>query len=93
METMTADVSGRHVGTFVSYDEHAQVADAFPPTGKRFASTQTHWIRVADGKLVEHWANRDDLGTAMQLGWVPPSPIYLFKAARLKRKLRRARRG
>jgi predicted ester cyclase len=81
-------MSGRHVRTFVAYDEHARVAEAFPPTGKRFAVTQTHWIRVADGKLVEHWANRDDMGMAMQLGWAPPSPLYLVKMALAKRRAR-----
>jgi predicted ester cyclase len=25
-----------------------------PPTGKRFIARQSHWYRVADGKLVEH---------------------------------------
>jgi steroid delta-isomerase-like uncharacterized protein len=39
-----------------------------PPTGKRFAVQQAHWLRVADGKLVEHWAVRDDLGMMRQLG-------------------------
>jgi predicted ester cyclase len=29
-----------------------------PPTGKRFAARQSHWSRVADGKLAEHWATR-----------------------------------
>jgi predicted ester cyclase len=83
-------MTGRHVRTFVAYDENAQVADAFPPTGKRFASTQTHWLRVADGKVIEHWANRDDLGTALQLGWVPPTPLYLARAALAKRRARLA---
>jgi hypothetical protein len=27
-----------------------------------------HWHRLADGKLVEQWAVRDDLGAAQQLG-------------------------
>ena len=48
----------------------ARPEQAFPPTGKRIATTQTHWFRIADGKVVEHWANRDDLGTGMQLGWI-----------------------
>ncbi|MBK5288356.1 MAG: ester cyclase [Acidimicrobiia bacterium] len=39
-----------------------------PPTGKRFAGQQTHWYRVEGGKLAEHWAVRDDLGTMLQLG-------------------------
>lgn len=39
-----------------------------PPTGKRFAGRQSHWYRVEDGKLAEHWAVRDDLATMLQLG-------------------------
>ena len=39
-----------------------------PPTGKRFAVEQVHWLRVAEGKLAEHWAVRDDLGMMRQLG-------------------------
>ena len=82
-------MTGRHVRTFVAYDADARVADAFPPTGKRFASTQTHWLRIADGMLIEHWANRDDMGMAMQLGWAPPSPAYLVRMALAKRRARR----
>ena len=43
-----------------------------PPTGKRFSAAQTHWYRVADGKLCEHWAVRDDLSAMLQLGAVRP---------------------
>ena len=39
-----------------------------PPTGKRFSVDHVHWHRLADGKLVERWAVRDDLGAAQQLG-------------------------
>ena len=46
-----------------------------PPTGKRFSSRSSHWFRIADGKLAEHWATRDDLTAMMQLGLVqPPGP-------------------
>jgi predicted ester cyclase len=38
------------------------------PTGRRFAVQQVHWMRVADGRLAEHWAVRDDLGMMRQLG-------------------------
>ncbi len=38
------------------------------PTGKRVAAQQSHWFRVANGRLVEHWAVRDDLGMIQQLG-------------------------
>ena len=59
---------GRHTGVATNYDADGRVAEAFPPTGKTFASTQTHWMRVRDGKVIEHWANRDNIGTALQLG-------------------------
>ena len=39
-----------------------------PPTGKRFAARQSHWYRVENDKLAEHWAVRDDLLTMLQLG-------------------------
>ena len=74
-------MKGRHTRVFVDYDEDAKVGQAFPPTGRTFASTQTHWLRIADGQVIEHWANRDDLGTALQLGWVPPTPLYLAARA------------
>lgn len=74
-----ATMSGRHMRTFVGYGPDGRPADAFPPTGRRFASTQTHWFRMRDGKVFEHWANRDDLGMAAQLGWSPPSPLYLMR--------------
>lgn len=46
-----------------------------PATGKAFAANQSHWFRVADGKLCEHWATRDDLSAMLQLGVVqPPGP-------------------
>ena len=43
-----------------------------PPSGKSFNSCQSHWFRVSDGKLTEHWATRDDLTTMLQLGVVTP---------------------
>jgi predicted ester cyclase len=46
-----------------------------PPTGKRFSAGQSHWFRIEDGKLAEHWATRDDLTAVVQLGVVqPPGP-------------------
>jgi predicted ester cyclase len=46
--------------------------EGVPPTGERFSARQSHWFRVADGKLVEHWATRDDLSAMVQLGIVRP---------------------
>jgi predicted ester cyclase len=82
-------MSGRQVGPFVTYDERGEVAQAFPPTGRTFAITQSHWFRMKDGQVVEHWANRDDLGMATQLGWVPPTPAFLWRMARARRHARR----
>ena len=50
--------SGTHTGEFMGH----------PPTGKHFTSQQIHIFRVQDGKVVEHWANRDDIGMFEQLG-------------------------
>jgi predicted ester cyclase len=82
-------MSGRHTGVATIYGEDARLLQAMPPTGKRFTATQTHWFRVPDGRIVEHWANRDDQGMAMQLGWVPPSPWYLLRMAVATRRARR----
>ena len=43
-----------------------------PPTGKRFAARQSHWFRVADGRMAEHWATGEDLMAMLQLGLVQP---------------------
>ena len=43
-----------------------------PPTGRSFSARQSHWFRVTDGRLAEHWATREDLPTMMQLGLVGP---------------------
>ncbi|MGH4025747.1 MAG: ester cyclase [Pseudonocardiaceae bacterium] len=87
--TLHCTMSGRHVRTFCNYGPDGRVSAAFPPTGRRFTSTQTHWFRIADGKIIEHWANRDDLGMSMQLGWMS-SPLYLL---RMVLATRRARAG
>ena len=73
------------------YDADGRVAEVFPPTGERFATTQTHWFRLADGKVIEHWANApDEPGTAKQLRWVPPTLRYLVKMGAATRRARRA---
>jgi predicted ester cyclase len=49
---------GRHEGEFLGKE----------PTGKEFAAEQIHIYRIEDGKVIEHWSVRDDLGQALQLG-------------------------
>ena len=42
-----------------------------PPTGKTIRTTAIQIFRIMDGKIVESWANRDDLGVLQQLGMIP----------------------
>ena len=51
---------GTHTGEFLGT----------PPTGKRFQIEAIHLYRIHDGKVAEHWAKRDDLGLARQLGLI-----------------------
>lgn len=48
--------------------EHLGTAMGMPATGRRVAWTTTEIWRVADGKLVERWAQDDLLGLREQLG-------------------------
>ena len=43
-----------------------------PPTGRTIRTAAMQMFRFEDGKIVESWAVRDDLGTLRQLGHVPP---------------------
>jgi predicted SnoaL-like aldol condensation-catalyzing enzyme len=38
------------------------------PTGREFAVRHVYIWRIAEGKIVEHWGIRDDLGHLHQLG-------------------------
>jgi predicted ester cyclase len=55
-------VEGVHTGRFLP-----QIGPV-EPTGKPFAWSHVHLFRVADGLAVEHWAVRDDIGLAKQVG-------------------------
>lgn len=85
-------MSGRQTGPFVVHDADGLPAQVFPATGRAFSVTQTHWQRVVDGLVIEHWANRDDLGMAQQLGWNPPPLPYLVRMATATRAARRTAR-
>jgi predicted ester cyclase len=87
---VNSTMNGRHVTPWAVYAEDGALDTVFPPTNRAFAMTQSHWFRIADGRIVEHWANRDDLGMGRQVGWIPPSPGYLVRMALAKR---RAARG
>ncbi len=54
-------VVGTHQGEFMG----------IAPTGRQFTITGIDWLRIADGKFVEHWAQADMLGLLQQLGAIP----------------------
>jgi predicted ester cyclase len=54
-------MSATHVRTFLG---HA-------PTGRRFHVQHHHLLRFHDGRIAEHWANRDDQAMFRQLGIDP----------------------
>ncbi|HEX6385062.1 MAG TPA: ester cyclase, partial [Anaerolineae bacterium] len=54
-------LTGTHRGEFLG----------IPPTGKQVEVSTIDIIRVADGKMVEHWGVTDNLGMMQQLGVVP----------------------
>jgi steroid delta-isomerase-like uncharacterized protein len=43
-----------------------------PATGRAIRASAIQIFRFADGKIVESWAARDDLGVLRQLGHLPP---------------------
>ncbi len=42
------------------------------PTGNQIEVTGIDIVRFEGGKMVEHWANSDELGMMQQLGVIPP---------------------
>lgn len=90
---MHATMSGVHTRPFVVYGPDGRPDQVFPPTGRTFAVTQSHWFRMAGDKIIEHWANRDDQGQALQLGWVPPTPAYLWRMRVARRRAIQAARS
>ena len=58
---MRGVASGTHRGAFMGIQ----------PTGKRVMVPGIHIMRIADGKIVEHWAQGDYLGMMQQLGGIP----------------------
>jgi predicted ester cyclase len=88
---VNSTMHGRHVAPWAVYADDGEIDSVFPPTNKTFATTQSHWFKMKDGVITEHWANRDDLGMARQLGWIPPTPAYLVRMALAKRRAGRPR--
>jgi steroid delta-isomerase-like uncharacterized protein len=63
-------------GEFVVFRDTVQATsrgDFFgvPGNGKRLKWTEIHFLRIANGQIVEHWTNFDQLGILRQLGAIP----------------------
>jgi steroid delta-isomerase-like uncharacterized protein len=63
-------------GDMVAFHDHVTATSrgeffGVPPSGRRIEWTEIHWLRIADGRIVEHWTNFDQLGILQQLGALP----------------------
>ncbi len=67
-----ATMRGTQSGPFTVHGPDGSVVAAMPSLGRSFSTRQTHWFRLRDGLIVEHWADRDDLAMGNQLGWFGP---------------------
>jgi predicted ester cyclase len=54
-------LQGTHQGEFMG----------IPPTGQQVSMGLIDIVRLADGRVVEHWSMADSLGMMQQLGIVP----------------------
>jgi steroid delta-isomerase-like uncharacterized protein len=52
---------GTHTGDFFG----------IPASGRAVTLTGVHVLRIADGRIVEHWGSNDDLGLLRQIGALP----------------------
>jgi len=52
---------GTHTGEFLG----------IPPTGRKVTMGTVDIVRIANGKIVEHWGQQDTLGMLQQLGVIP----------------------
>jgi predicted ester cyclase len=50
---------------------HKGLLMGMPPTGRSVRLNNMHFVRFRDGKAIEHWGVRDDLGMMRQLGVIP----------------------
>jgi predicted ester cyclase len=65
-------VSGTHQGIPALPIEGGARLQRIVPTGRAYSVQHIHIFRIAEGKIVEHWATRDDLGLLDQLGGLDP---------------------
>jgi predicted ester cyclase len=67
-------VSGTHRGV-AKLPMNGGMLVGVQPTGKHFTVEHIHWIKLRNGKIVEHTATRNDIGMMRQLGLLPPTGL------------------
>jgi predicted ester cyclase len=73
LEDLIAD-GDKVVGRITAYGTHEGELLGIPRTGKQIRMTGIVIWRIADGKIVEHWAEIDVMGLMQQLGGAIPAP-------------------
>jgi steroid delta-isomerase-like uncharacterized protein len=68
---MLCKVSGTHRG-IGKLPANGGMLVGVPATGKHFETNHIHWWKIRDGRIVDHYATRDDIGMMRQLGLIPP---------------------
>ena len=58
-------------GRLIMNGTHAGPLMGMPPTGRAVRQAHMHFVRFRDGKAVEHWGVRDDMGMMRQMGLMP----------------------
>jgi predicted ester cyclase len=71
--------SGTHKGIGQNPFVHEGLLAGAPPTGKSFKTEHIQMFRMEDGLIIEHWAARNDVGMARQLGLLPETAIHAAK--------------
>ncbi len=67
--------SGTHLGVGRIPVNGGLLVDV-PPTHKHFEVEVVHWYTMRDGKIVDHFGARDDIGMMQQLGLLPPTKPF-----------------
>jgi predicted ester cyclase len=62
------------VTRLTSYGRHEGDLPGAPRTGNEMKMTSITIHRIANGKLVEKWAEKDMIGMLTQIGLMPPKP-------------------
>ncbi len=70
IEDMIAE-GDKVVTRLTAYGTHVSEMFGIPPTGNQLTMTAIAIHRLTDGKIVEHWSEKDNLGFMQQLGILP----------------------